>query len=153
MGQTMRYRILLICCLVAQLVAPASSYAAAALTPAALTPADKAAVQQTVRLQIDALAQDDADRAFALATPDTRDLLGTPVNFLQMIKQEYEPVYRHQLVLFSPPELIQGQVYQVVHLTDLDSRVWIAIYSVNRDEGGAWKVDGCQLIGTSLVAV
>jgi len=110
-------------------------------------------IQSAVQLQIEALANDDAVGAFALTTEDTRSRLGSPDNFLKMIKEQYDPVYRHRTALYAAPQIVLGKVYQVVRLTDLDSHVWVAIYLMHKDAKGAWKIDGCQLIQTRTIAV
>lgn len=118
-----------------------------------LKPGEVIAIQNAVQLQIDALAKDDADGAFALTSADTRNRLGTPDNFLRLIKEQYDPVYRHRLAIFSSPQVIDGKVYQSVRLTDFDSHVWLAIYLMHKDADGTWKIDGCQLVETTTVAV
>lgn len=114
---------------------------------------EETAIQSAVQLQIEALANDDADRAFALTTETTRSRLGSPGNFLKMIKEQYDPVYRHRLALYQSPQIVLGKVYQVVRLTDLDSHVWLAIYLMHKDAEGTWKIDGCQLIETKTIAI
>jgi hypothetical protein len=114
---------------------------------------DMTAIQSAVQSQIDALVNDDADIAFELATPSTRTRLGTPDNFLRIIKEQYDPVYRHRLALYSDPKVIEGNVFQTVRLTDLDNRVWVAIYLMHKDEKGQWKIEGCQLVETPVVSV
>jgi hypothetical protein len=118
-----------------------------------LLPHEEQAIQSAVQLQIDALTKDDADSAFALATTDTRNRLGTPDNFLRLIKEQYDPVYRHRLALFSEPTVVDNEVYQLVRLTDLNNQVWVAIYLMLKDEDGSWKIDGCQLVETTTVSV
>lgn len=114
---------------------------------------EEEAIQSAVQLQIEALANDDADRAFALTTENTRSRLGSPHNFLQMIKEQYDPVYRHRTALYAAPRMVRGKVYQVVRLTDLESHVWLAVYLMHKDAKGAWKIDGCQLIETKTIAI
>lgn len=114
---------------------------------------EETAIQSAVQLQIEALTNDDADRAFALTTETTRSRLGSPDNFLRMIKEQYDPVYRHRTALYSAPTVVHGKVYQVVRLTDLESHVWLAIYLMHKDAEGTWKIDGCQLIETRTVAI
>ncbi|MBI1891492.1 MAG: DUF4864 domain-containing protein [Burkholderiales bacterium] len=145
----MRHRMLVILRLATLLIASISISA----WSAELTSSEVTAIQKTVRQQIDALANDDALGAFALTSTDTRTRIGTPDDFLRLIKEEYDPVYRHRLALYSPPQIVNGKTYQLVRLTDLDSRVWIAIYLLDRDEVGDWKIEGCQLVETTTVAV
>jgi hypothetical protein len=110
-------------------------------------------ILSAVQTQIDALTNDDAAKAFDLTTEDTRNRLGSPDNFLKIIKEKYEPVYRHRMALYSPPQIVLGKVYQAVRLTDLDSHVWVAIYLMHKDEEGIWKIDGCQLVQTPAIAI
>ena len=114
--------------------------------------ADAEAIHAVVQSQLDAFAKDDAETAFELASPDTRVKFGSPYNFLQLIKLHYNPIYRHRLALFSDPEVIDGATIQVVRLTDGDNQVWLAIYRMRSDPGGAWKVDDCQLLRTTSIA-
>lgn len=114
---------------------------------------EETAIQSAVQLQIEALANDDAERAFALTTENTRSRLGSSDNFLKMIKEQYDPVYRHRTALYASPQMVRGKVYQVVRLTDLESHVWVAVYLMHKDTEGAWKIDGCQLIQTKTIAI
>lgn len=119
----------------------------------ALGESEIAEIRSAVETQIDALTNDDAAKAFDLTTEDTRNRLGSPDNFLKIIKEKYEPVYRHRLALYSSPQVVLGKVYQAVRLTDLESHVWVAIYLMHKDEQGTWKIDGCQLVQTPAVAI
>ncbi|MGV3741660.1 MAG: DUF4864 domain-containing protein [Burkholderiaceae bacterium] len=106
------------------------------------------AITQVVRLQLAAFAEDDAEKAFSLATAETQSLAGTPTELLRVIKRRFAPVYRHRQALFSEPEIIGTHGLQVVQLIDHENLVWIAIYQVEREADGTWKVDGCQLFET-----
>lgn len=119
----------------------------------ALQESEVAEIRDAVQSQIDALANDDAATAFDLTTDDTRSRLGSPDNFLRIIKESYEPVYRHRMALYSSPQVVLGKVYQVVRLTDLESHVWVAIYLMHKDEEGTWKINGCQLVQTPAIAI
>lgn len=120
---------------------------------AGMSPADEKAIHTVVQSQLDALAEDDAASAFALATPATRVQFGSPDNFLHIVKQHYNPMYSHRLALFSDPEVIDGTPIQIVRLTDRDSRVWLAVYKMQRDNDGSWKIDGCQLLETTSISI
>lgn len=127
-----------------------------AAVPAAGQESDRSAAQEVrlvVQLQLDAFSEDDAEKAFSLATEATQTLAGTPGKFLHVIKQQFKPIYRHRDALFSEPEIIGPHALQVVQLTDHDNLVWIAIYQVELERDGAWKVDGCQLFETSDMSI
>jgi hypothetical protein len=82
-----------------------------------------------------------------------RSLIGTPDRFLQLIKDQYPPVYRNRRALFSPPERIDGHTVVIVRLTDSENMVWLAIYELLREPDGAWKIDGCDLVETAIVSI
>lgn len=118
-----------------------------------LDTADAAAIETAVKSQLDALMDDDATKAFELATPTTRMQIGSPDNFLRLIKEEYTPMYRHQVAIFSKPEVINGDAVQLVRLTDGAAHVWLAIFWMQQDEDRSWKIDGCQLIETTSISI
>lgn len=118
-----------------------------------ITTADAIAIHETVQSQLEALSNDDAASAFELATPEKRMLIGSPDNFLRLIKEEYNPIYRYQRVLFSRPEVVNGDAIQVVRVTDGYSRVWVAVFWMQQGEDSSWKIDGCQLLETTAVSV
>jgi hypothetical protein len=115
--------------------------------------ADVEAIHRVVQLQLDAFAEDDAVKAFDLSTSSTQDLLGTPGNFLQLIKEEYPAVYRNRSAFFSATEIFDEQALQVVQLTDPDDYVWVAIYRVQREADGSWKIQGCKLLQTTSILI
>lgn len=117
-----------------------------------ITTADAIAIHEAVQSQLEALANDDAVRAFEQATPEKRMLIGSPDNFLRLIKEEYNPIYRYQRVIFSRPEVVSGTAVQIVRVTDSYSRVWVAVFSMQQGEGSEWKIDGCQLLETTSVS-
>lgn len=118
-----------------------------------ISAADEEAIHAVVQSQLDAFAEDDAVSAFALATRATRVRFGNPDNFLHMVKQHYNPIYRNRLALFSNPEVIDGMMIQIVRLTDRDSQVWLAVYKMQQDDDGSWKIDDCQLLETTSISI
>lgn len=123
------------------------------LAPSTVSASDAIAIHIAVQSQLEALAEDDAAGAFALATKDTQSKIGSPERFLDLVKEHYTPMYRHQFALFSNPEVIDGQTIQVVRLTDPDRKVWVAVYRMEPAGDGTWKIDGCQLLETTTIAV
>lgn len=118
-----------------------------------ITTADAIAIHEVVQSQLEALSNDDAVSAFELATPEKRMLIGSPDNFLRLIKEEYNPIYRYQRVIFSKPEVINGDAIQVVRVTDGTSRVWLAVFWMQQGEDSMWRIDGCQLLETTSVSI
>lgn len=120
---------------------------------AELSSEDADAIHAVVQSQLDAFAEDDAVKAFSLSTSATRSRIGSADDFLRMVKQYYTPIYRHRRALFQSPEVVNGRIVLRVRLTDPDSNVWLALYHVQRESDGAWKIAGCKLIETASVSV
>jgi hypothetical protein len=118
-----------------------------------LTTADAIAIHEAVQSQLDALSNDDAASAFDLATSEKRTLIGSAENFLRLIKEEYNPIYRYQYAIFSRPEVVDGDAIQIVRVTDGYGHVWLAVFWMLQDENSSWKIDGCQLLETSSISV
>lgn len=121
--------------------------------PSTINSTDAAAIHEVVQSQLDALSNDDAVRAFELTTPEKRMLIGSAENFLQLIKDEYAPIYRYQRAIFSSPEMVDGDAVQIVRVTDSSSRVWLAIFWMQQEEDRSWKIDGCELLETTTVSI
>lgn len=118
-----------------------------------LSRADAQAIHDVIQSQLDAFAEDDAVKAFELAASSTQALLGNPDNFLQLIKEKYPPIYRHRIAIFQEPEIVDGSAHQVVRLTDHDNLVWVAVYRMQQEPDGKWKIEGCKLLETTSVSV
>ncbi len=124
-----------------------------AAPPIEIAGRDAEAIHAAVQSQLDAFAEDDAAKAFALSTASTRTLLGSADSFLRMIKYEYPPIYRHRRAIFLPPQMLDGAALQVVRLTDPDNNVWVAIYRMKVEPDGNWRIDGCSLVETTTVSI
>lgn len=118
-----------------------------------ITTADAIAISEAVQSQLEAFSNDDASRAFNLATIEKRMLLGNPDNFLRMVKEQYSPIYRPHEVILSQPEVVEGMAIQLARIIDSEDRVWVAIFSMQQEDDGSWKIDGYQLLETTSVAI
>lgn len=108
-------------------------------------PEDARAMREVVQAQLDAFRNDDAARAFSLATPAIRETFGTAEKFLDMVRGSYAAVYRPGSVAFEAPIEVEGQIVQPVRLTDTEGRAWLALYPMQRQRDGMWRTNGCQL--------
>ena len=106
---------------------------------------DAAAVREVIEAQLDAFRRDDAQRAFSFAAPGIRQMFGTAENFIQMVRTSYPVVYRPQSVKFERFEVVDDEVFQPVRMTDSQGQAWIALYAMERQPDGSWRINGCQL--------
>lgn len=117
-----------------------------------ITTADAIAIREAVESQLQALSHDDAAKAFELATPKQRLMIGSAAKFLDIIKENYPPIYRYESAIFFRAEVVEGDPIQIVRLADDEGKVWIAVFRMQQVEDSSWKIDGCFLFETSSVS-
>jgi hypothetical protein len=135
-------------------VALCASLLAAADVAAAdrLGAVDRRAIEQTIRLQLEAFERDDADVAFGFSSPDIQRMFGSSDSFMEMVRENYEPVYRPERIRFLRIEAVDRQWVQTVQVVDGDGKVWRALFTMKRLADRTWRVGGCQLVQTSELA-
>lgn len=120
--------------------------AVSAAQAADLSRRDAADVRAVVQAQLDALALDDADRAFSFASPGIREMMGNAQNFLAMVRTGYPVVHRPASVAFLKPEFQGAEVVQAVQMTDAKGVAWLAVYNLQRQPDKSWRISGCVVV-------
>jgi hypothetical protein len=120
----------------------AASYAACG---AEVSREDAAAIRAVVSEQLDAFARDDGRRAFSLATEGIRARFGTAEAFMAMVRSDYAVVYRPRNVEFDKAVVMDGKIMQPVRMIDAQGAAWIALYPMERQANGRWRINGCQV--------
>lgn len=131
---------------VAVFLAFALGFAALPAAADSLSEPDRTAIQGLITGQINAFQKDDGATAYGLAAPSIHSIFPTVEMFMEMVKTGYLPVYRPQSVTFG--ELVDtafGPV-QKVYLTGPDGLGYVAIYSMEREADGTWKISGCTIL-------
>ena len=116
-----------------------------------LSAADRMAIQGVITRQIDAFRRDDAAAAFAFASPGIQAQFGTPDRFLDMVRHAYPAVHRPRAMEFTGLRPGEGGVVQEVELVGPDGALQLALYSMERDAAGAWRIAGCALVPSARV--
>lgn len=111
-----------------------------------LTKTDRTGIRIVIENQLKAFQNDDATGAFALASQEIRQQLGTAQNFMQMVKRYYKALYRPRAVLFENLTTINGQLTQPVLLLAPHGVPVKALYVMDRENDGGWKINGCYLV-------
>ena len=102
-------------------------------------------LQGVIRRQLDDFAKDDADDAFAQAAPNIQEKFRDAKTFLSMVKTAYPPVYRHHSVQFGEASRNGDEAHQSVTFVDVDNQVWNAVYLLNKQVDGKWRIVGCAV--------
>ena len=124
----------------------ALGFAPLAAADGAPSDADRTAIQSLINNQIDAFRHDDGAAAYADAAPSIHDIFPTVDAFMAMVKNGYQPVYRPQSVTFG--QVMQGDTgpLEKVYVTGPDGKDYVALYSLQQQPDGSWKINGCSLV-------
>jgi len=108
--------------------------------------ADQSAIRSIIASQIEAFRHDDGVAAYGYASPTIQGLFPTVDGFMAMVRSGYPPVYRPQSMTFGAIANTDAGLEQKVFLTGPDGRNWVAVYSLQRQPDGSWKINGCTLV-------
>jgi hypothetical protein len=110
------------------------------------TEVDAVAIRSVVEAQLQAFQQDDAEAAFEFASPGIQELFRTASNFMQMVRQSYQAIYRPRSVLFEALTLVQDLPTQPVLLLSPEGDPVRALYLMENRTTGMWRITGCYLL-------
>jgi hypothetical protein len=101
--------------------------------------------QTIIRSQEEAFGRDDAAAAYTFAAPGIKNMFQTPDIFMSMVRNGYAPVYRHRSFEFGEAKTYEGKIYQRVHIIDANGDAWEALYTIEPQDDGTFKISGCVL--------
>jgi hypothetical protein len=107
---------------------------------------DIAAGQSVIRAQEQAFARDDAAAAYSYAAPAIKRIFPTPEIFMSMVENAYAPVYRHRSFEFGEAKVEGNWIGQRVHIIDANGDAWEALYTLEQQGDGSYKITGCSLL-------
>lgn len=125
--------------------------AKAGQTLSTLPEADRTAIRTVIEEQMQAFRADDAPAAFAFASPAIQAQFGDAGNFLDMVRSGYRPVYRPRTHFFGPLIELDGRPVQKVEVVGPDGQNELALYFMEHEPDGSWRVSGCLLTETAGV--
>lgn len=119
---------------------------AAAQTPASdIGAGDRVAISRTIEDQIAAFRRDDGPAAFAFASPSIQRQFATPDTFMDMVRSGYAAVYRPRSVAFGDLLRVESTLLQLVEVVGPDGASVLAVYEMERQSDGSWRIAGCAL--------
>jgi hypothetical protein len=113
---------------------------------------DVAAAQNVIRSQEQAFGRDDTAAAYSYAAPAIKQIFPEADIFMMMVQQAYPPVYRHKSFEFGEARAADGQVAQRVHIVDANGEAWEALYTLEQQPDGSFKITGCSLLKAGQAA-
>ena len=107
--------------------------------------ADWRDIRRVVADQRAALVAGEAERAFAHASPGIRRQFGDPVRFLAMVRSSYADLIDATDTAFVDGAVIDGHVIQPLRLTLPGGTVRVALYTMEKQPDGRWRISGCAI--------
>ncbi len=104
---------------------------------------DMVAIRTVIQGQLKAFQDDDANQAFAYASPAIQSIFKNPDTFLSMVRTGYRPVYRPREVEFRDLVPVEGRWTQRVLVVGPDGVPVVAQYVMEKQPDGTWRIDGC----------
>ena len=120
--------------------------AVAGAQEAAVSERDQSAIQGVIQSQLAAFQRDDGAEAFSYASPGIRARFQTVDNFMNMVRTGYPAVYRPREVEMLELKVRGSTVQQEVLFVGPDGGVVKAVYSMERQEDGTWRISGVYLL-------
>jgi hypothetical protein len=107
---------------------------------------DVATAQGVIRSQVEAFGRDDAAAAYSYAAPAIHELFPQADIFMFMVQHSYAPVYRHKSFEFGEARVSDGKVAQRARIIDDNGETWEALYTLEQQPDGSFKIIGCALL-------
>ena len=126
---------------------------ALAAGPAASGEAEIKAAQATIESQLKALLADDDALAYSYAAPNIKRLFPTQDAFMAMVRSGYPQVYRPRNYAFGEvEELSPTQIVQQVLILGPDGKDYEAVYTLELQQDGVFRITGVSLRGATALS-
>jgi Domain of unknown function (DUF4864) len=103
------------------------------------------AIRRVIEQQLTAIKHDDAERAFALASPNIRRAFKDPTTFMALVDKDYRPMRRWEAATFLDLRTFDDHCVQRVKLVDAKGMVSVANYAMVKANTGEWWVAGVAM--------
>jgi hypothetical protein len=110
------------------------------------------AIRAVIGDQLKALKAGDGAKAMTFAAPGIRAQFGTPENFLRMVRDGYAPLLEARHTQFLEGALIEGATIQPLRLVLPDNTVLVALYQMQKQADGRWRIAGCAIAPSTVQA-
>ena len=66
--------------------------------------------------------------------------------FSKMVRDRYTPIYNPRELKFLTPSIVQGRFMQGVQFLSDENQLFLAVFTVEKQEDKSWKIKACELI-------
>lgn len=107
-------------------------------------------IKRVIAAQREALVSGDGERAFSFAAPSIRTHFGDVATFMRMVRLGYAALLDARYVEFLDGAVIGGEIVQPLRLVLPDGTVVVAIYGMQRQADGAWRISSCAIAPSTV---
>lgn len=115
-----------------------------------LAKADWDEIRRVVTTQREALVAGNAEAAYAFAAPGIRAQHPTAASFMAMVRKGYAALVDARQADLLDGAVIGGDVIQPLRLGMPDGTVLVALYTMQKQRDGAWRIAGCLIAPSTL---
>jgi hypothetical protein len=117
-----------------------------------LRAAEWTAIRQVIDDQQKALKAGDGAKAMSYASKGIRAQFGAPEHFLAMVRNGYGALLAARYTEFLEGAVIDGVVIQPMRIIAPDNSVLVALYTMEKQKDGRWRIAGCVLAPSTVQA-
>ncbi|MDG4885872.1 MAG: DUF4864 domain-containing protein [Mesorhizobium sp.] len=111
------------------------------------------AAQTVIDSQLKAFLADDGATAYSFAAPNVKRIFPTVDTFMNMVTNGYAPVRRPQNYSFGKVEQTgPASIVQQVLIVGPDGKDYEAVYTLEQQPDGSFKITGCSLRAATSVS-
>ena len=108
------------------------------------------AIRKVIGDQLAALKAGDGAKAMTFAAPGIQAQFGTPENFLRMVRTGYAALLEARQTQFLQGAVIEDAVVQPLRLLLPDDTVLVALYQMQQQPDGRWRIAGCVIAPSTV---
>lgn len=115
--------------------------------------AETRAAQGTIEAQLEAFRSGDGELAYSFAAPNIKRIFPTVGVFMGMVESGYQPVRNPRSYSFGKVQQMGADaIVQQVLITGPDGKEYEALYTLERQPDGAWRITGVSLKASSALS-
>ncbi len=111
------------------------------------------AAQTVIDSQLKAFIANDGAAAYSFAAPNVKRIFPTVDTFMSMVTNGYAPVRKPQSYSFGKAEQTgPSSIIQQVLIVGPDGKDYEAVYTLELQPDGSFKITGCSLRGANSIS-
>jgi hypothetical protein len=109
-------------------------------------------IQRVIGDQLKALKAGDGTLAMTYSVPGIRQQFRTPERFLRMVREGYGALLQARSSTFLKGAVVDGITIQPLQLVLPDNSVVVALYRMEKQKDGVWRIAGCVIAPSTAQA-